>query len=79
MKFPSPSGDPAQQMVTRHVAEGRYPGAQLVIARHGKRALARTVGDARLDPRRVAATDDTLWLLSSSTDPVGNAVHVAID
>jgi CubicO group peptidase (beta-lactamase class C family) len=54
-------------LVTRHVAEGRYPGAQLAIARHGKLALVRTLGDACLAPRRVAAKDDTLWLLYSNT------------
>ena len=79
MTYPLPSSTPAQlgldpaalerlmELVTRHVAERRYPGAQLAIARHGKLALARTLGDARLDPARVAATDDTLWLLYSNT------------
>jgi CubicO group peptidase (beta-lactamase class C family) len=79
MKFPLDTADPASlaldpqaidrllELVTRHVTEGRYPGAQLAIARHGKLALSRTVGDARLDPRRVAAGDDTLWLLYSNT------------
>ena len=79
MKFPLPSSTPAQlgldasalerlmELVTRHVAEARYPGAQLALARHGKLALVRTLGDERLDPRRVAAKDDTLWLLYSNT------------
>jgi CubicO group peptidase (beta-lactamase class C family) len=79
MSFPLPSAPPATlgldapaldrllEQVTRHVAEGRYPGAQLAIARHGKLALVRTLGDARLDPARMAATDDTVWLLYSNT------------
>ncbi|HEV8472164.1 MAG TPA: serine hydrolase domain-containing protein [Methylomirabilota bacterium] len=79
MTFPLPSADPAplgldvpaldrlMELVTRHVTEGRYPGAQLAIARHGKLALVRTVGDARVDPARVTAKDDTLWLLYSNT------------
>lgn len=53
--------------IGRHVADGRYPGAQLAIARHGQLALVRTFGDARLDPTRVAATDETVWLLYSNT------------
>ena len=53
--------------ITRHVADGRYPGAQVAVARHGKLALTRSFGDARLDPARVPATDDTLWLLYSNT------------
>jgi CubicO group peptidase (beta-lactamase class C family) len=55
------------ELVTRHVAEGRHPGAQLALARHGKLVLVRTLGDARLDPKRVPAKDDTLWLLYSNT------------
>ena len=53
--------------ITRHVADGRYPGAQVAVARHGKLALVRSTGDARLDPARVPATDDTVWLLYSNT------------
>jgi CubicO group peptidase (beta-lactamase class C family) len=55
------------ELLTRHIAESRYPGAQVAVARHGKLALIRTLGDARLDPARVAARDDTLWLLYSNT------------
>src|SRR5262249_43834095 len=79
MKFPLTPSTPAQlgldpsaldrliELVTRHVTESRYPGAQLAIARHGKLALLRTIGDARLAPARVPAGDDTLWLLYSNT------------
>jgi len=58
------------ETVTRHIAEGRYPGAQLAMARHGKLALFETIGDARLDPARAAASEDTLWLLYSNTKVV---------
>ena len=79
MKFPLPSADagslgldpPAldrlMEIVTRHITDGRYPGAQLAVARHGKLALVRTLGDARVEPTRVVATDDTLWLMYSNT------------
>ena len=56
-----------QELITGHLAEGRYPGAQIAVARHGKIALFRTFGDARLDPARAAARDDSLWLLYSNT------------
>jgi CubicO group peptidase (beta-lactamase class C family) len=59
-----------QELITRHLAEGRYPGAQIALARDGKLALFRTFGDARIDPARVAARDDTLWLLYSNTKVV---------
>src|SRR5438094_10451276 len=79
MTFPLESASPAslaldgkqldrlRELVTRHVAEGRYPAAQLAVARHGKLAMAWTLGAARLDPDRVTARDDTLWLLYSNT------------
>src|SRR5919204_1714497 len=55
------------ETITRHIAEGRYPGAQIAIARHGKLGIFQTFGEARLDPQRVPARDDTLWLLYSNT------------
>ena len=58
--------------VEAHIAEGRYPGAQLAIARHGKLAVCRTFGQARVDPP-APATDRTLWLLYSQTKPVVSA------
>ncbi|HEX9420713.1 MAG TPA: serine hydrolase domain-containing protein [Methylomirabilota bacterium] len=58
------------ETVTRHIAEGRYPGAQIAMARHGKLALFETIGDARIDPARAQASEDTLWLLYSNTKVV---------
>jgi CubicO group peptidase (beta-lactamase class C family) len=55
------------EIITRHLAEGRYPGAQIAVARRGRLGLVRTFGDARLDSGRMAARDDTLWLLYSNT------------
>jgi CubicO group peptidase (beta-lactamase class C family) len=55
------------ELVTRHVAEGRYPGAQFAIARHGQLGVCSTIGDARTAPQRVPARDDTLWLMYSNT------------
>jgi len=59
--------DRLQELVTRHIAEGRYPAAQVAIARRGQLALYASFGDARTEPKRVAAGDDTLWLLYSNT------------
>src|SRR5438552_1598248 len=30
------------RLIEAHIAEGRYPGAQIALARHGKLALAKT-------------------------------------
>src|SRR5262245_30469235 len=79
MAFPLAPSDPSSlgldpqcldrlgEIITGHLAEGRYPGAQIAVARRGRLALVRSFGDARLDPDRVAARADTLWLLYSNT------------
>jgi CubicO group peptidase (beta-lactamase class C family) len=56
-----------------HIAAGRYPGAAVAMARHGKLVAARSFGLARQaqgDQAAVPAADDTLWLLYSQTKPV---------
>ena len=77
--FPMPASKPSalglndraldrlQELITRHIAEGRYPGAQIALARRGQLALTASFGDARTEPKRVAAADDSLWLLYSNT------------
>ncbi len=55
------------RLVESHIAEGRYPGTQVALARHGKLAAFRTFGKARLEPAPVVATDESLWLLYSQT------------
>ena len=66
---PKPLGR-LRELITAHIAEGRYPAAQIAVARHGKLGLAWTLGDARLEPQRVPARDETLWLLFSNTKVV---------
>ncbi|TAK23071.1 MAG: class A beta-lactamase-related serine hydrolase [Chloroflexota bacterium] len=66
--------DPSQldrlyALIESHVRDGRYPGAQVAIARHGRLAALRTFGHAKVDPPS-AAGDDTLWLLYSQTKVV---------
>jgi CubicO group peptidase (beta-lactamase class C family) len=56
-----------QELITRHLAEGRYPGAQIAVARDGKLGLFRTFGESRLEPSRTPARDESLWLLYSNT------------
>ena len=57
-------------LIERHIAEGRYPGCQIALARHGKLALFKSFGNAVAESRPRAASDDTLWLLYSNTKVV---------
>jgi CubicO group peptidase (beta-lactamase class C family) len=57
-------------LIERHIAEGRYPGAQIALARHGKLLLNKTWGQARTAPEATPANDQTLWLLYSNTKVV---------
>ena len=59
--------DQLARIIEGHIEDGRYPGAQIAVARRGKLALLKTFGDAALEPSRQPAADDTLWLLYSNT------------
>ena len=59
--------DQLARMIEGHIQQGRYPGAQIAVARRGQLALVKTFGDATIDPHRQPAADDTLWLLYSNT------------
>ncbi len=77
--FPLPESDPASlglaarplgaldSLIRQHIEEGRYRGAQIAVARHGKLALFRTYGHARTEPAHLPAANDTLFLLFSQT------------
>jgi CubicO group peptidase (beta-lactamase class C family) len=77
--YPLPSSDPTSlgfaakpldhldRLIKQHIEEGRYPGAQIALARHGQLALFRTYGNAKIEPNKVPATNDTLFLLFSQT------------
>ena len=55
-----------RELIAGHIAEGRYPGAQIALARHGRLALSETFGKAAIDAPRTAS-NETLWLLFSNT------------
>lgn len=83
--YPLPSADPASQgfaprplehldaLIRAHIEEGRYPGAQIALARHGKLALFRSYGDARTEATRQPTTNETLFLLFSQTKVLTSA------
>ena len=67
--YPLPSADPISlgfapaplqhldRLIRQHIEEGRYPGAQIALARNGKLALFRSYGDAKTEPRNAPTTD----------------------
>ena len=59
--------DHLDALIRSHIEEGRYPGAQIALARNGKLALFRTYGDAKTEGGTTPATNDTLFLLFSQT------------
>ena len=77
--FPLQKADPAANgirteqierlfaLIQRHITEGRYPGCQVALARHGRLLIERSFGQAEVGARAQAAADDTLWLLYSNT------------
>ncbi len=79
MAFPLPESNPEalnldprplarlSAIIERHIAEGHHPGAQVAVARHGKLALFRHFGEARLG---TPAAADTLFLMYSNTKVV---------
>ncbi|MSP01400.1 MAG: class A beta-lactamase-related serine hydrolase [Acetobacteraceae bacterium] len=65
--FASKPLDNLDALIRSHIDEGRYPGAQIALARHGKLAMFRTYGDAKTDGGKQPATNETLFLLFSQT------------
>ena len=64
--FHAPALARLRAVIERHIAEGRYPGAQIALARHGQLALHETFGRASISDDK-QANADTLWLLFSNT------------
>lgn len=61
------------RLIREHIEQGRYPGAQIALARNGQLALFRSYGDARTEGGRAATSDDTLFLLFSQTKVLTSA------
>jgi CubicO group peptidase (beta-lactamase class C family) len=55
-----------RKLIRSHIEQGRYPGAQIALARHGRLALYESFGRASVAPD-ATVRDDTLWLLFSNT------------
>lgn len=65
--------DTLNALIESHIADGRYPGAQIAVARDGKLVRAVSFGDARIGPEAAPADERTLWLMFSQTKVVVTA------
>jgi CubicO group peptidase (beta-lactamase class C family) len=54
-------------LIRQHIAEGRYPGAQIALARHGQLALFRSYGRTSGEASGADVTDRTLFQMFSQT------------
>ncbi len=61
------------RLVEKHISDGRYPGAQIAVARDGKLVKSDTFGRSKIDPESVMADEATLWLMFSQTKVVVTA------
>ena len=61
------------RLIRSHIDDGRYAGAQIALARHGKLALFRTYGDAKTEGSKIPATNESLFLLFSQTKVLTSA------
>jgi CubicO group peptidase (beta-lactamase class C family) len=57
-------------LIERQIGEGRYPGATIALARHGRLLHEKHFGQARTGSQPMAAGPGTLWLLYSNTKVV---------
>ena len=64
---------PLYDLIEQHIAQGRYPGAQIAMGFQGRLVLDMSFGQARtgqggtVDSKVQATHPDTLWLLYSNT------------
>jgi len=77
--FPLPAGDLTQHgiaasqighldtLIRQHIADGRYPGAQIALARHGELLLHRSYGSVSRDADAPPVTERTLFRMFSQT------------
>jgi CubicO group peptidase (beta-lactamase class C family) len=77
--YPLPPGDLAKHgiaarqidhldaLIRQHIAQGRYPGAQVALARNGELLLFRTYGKSGTEATAQPANDRTLFQMFSQT------------
>src|SRR5258705_830436 len=63
--------------LTERIAAGDFPSAVYLVAEKGRMLLADAWGNAVVEPRRIAATLDTIYDLASLTKPLITGLHCA--
>lgn len=64
--------------VNRAVAEGKMPGAVVIVGRRDGVVLKRAYGSRAIEPARTTMTSDTVFDLASLTKPIATATSIMI-
>ena len=70
---------PAFQIVAQAVADGRLPGATLLVMRHGSVLEHRAFGVRELDPARPFQTDTVCWIASLTKPVTATAALILVE
>jgi serine-type D-Ala-D-Ala carboxypeptidase len=62
--------DQLSALLTEHIKEGDFPSAVYLVAKNGAVAFAGAIGDAVVEPYRIANKFDTIYDLASLTKPL---------
>ena len=65
-----PSDAQISRFLTERIAAGDFPSTVYLVAERGREVFAGALGDAVVEPRRIAATLDTIYDLASLTKPL---------
>ena len=66
------------QLVTKHIAQGRMPGCVVTVGRCGKVVFQKAYGHRQLKPRKHPMTVDTVFDLASLTKPIATAASIMV-
>jgi CubicO group peptidase (beta-lactamase class C family) len=67
------------KLIDQHVADGRYPGAQIAVARNGKLAFTREFGLARIGTNMAMSVDTPCRLYSNTKVITAAAIWVLVE
>ena len=79
LKLHPPALARLERMIEKHVSDGRYPGAQIAMARDGRLAFHKSFGSASLEPARAAPPEAALERLGQFRRQLQHVGHRPTD